>query len=64
MGLALSPIEETKSNTSPVTTPTLGKPLLVVMLHLIGYLIYVGPAGESDDKVSHDQPNTPTEQGW
>lgn len=64
MGLTLSPIEETKSNTSPVITPTSGKSLPLVILDLIGYLTYVGPADESDDKGSHDQPNTPTEHGW
>ena len=63
MGLALSPIEETKSNTSVVNTQTSGKPLPLALLHLIGYISYLGPADESDEKGSHDQPNTPNEQG-
>ena len=63
IGLALSPIEETKSNASVVNTSTSGKPLPPISLHLIGYVAYLGPADESNDKGSHDQPNTPTEQG-
>lgn len=38
MALALSPIEETKSNNSVVNTPTSGKLLPQILLHLIGYL--------------------------
>ena len=38
MALALSPIKETKSNNSVVNTPTSGKLLPQISLHLICYL--------------------------
>lgn len=63
MSLALSPIEEAKSKTSVVNTAKSGKPFPPVLFHLIGYPSYLGPPDESDEKGSHDQPNTPNEQG-
>lgn len=63
MGLTLPPIEEAKSNTTVATTPASGEPLPLVILHVISSFACLGTADESDDKESHDRPNTPNEQG-